>query len=129
MKTHYIDIDGAWGVIFVYGFKKRDAWRLSDIMESFGLDDIEIKKALSVLYQKNTGMTISRSDLEMSAIFVGETTSVEQFFDTIAHEVDHVQSAICETYGVPYGSEDAAWAQGYLMRTIVRKVKNDLIYA
>lgn len=125
MEKHYVDIDGYWGVLFVYDFDILDIDELADIMANFGVGDSEIRYAMRVLYGLNGGMTISQPDVGMSVIFVGEASSKEQFFDTLAHEIDHAQSAITEVYGVDYGSEDAAWLQGYIMRGITKWLIKD----
>lgn len=116
MIERYIDVDSAWGILFCYDYDRRDYNRMSAIMDSFGLSEYKIIEAMEVLRHKNTGMTISRSDLTMSVMFVSPATSYSQFIDTIAHELDHVQDAICRHYGVAHGSEDAAWLQGFLAR-------------
>lgn len=126
MITHYIDVADKWGVLFIYDFDWNDVDEMAAIMDSFGMSERNIRKSMRILFDKNTGMTVSREDLRMSAIFVGCPTSVEQFADTIAHETDHVQSAICDYYNVPYGSEDAAWLQGYIIRGIAHEIKKDL---
>ena len=67
----------------------------------------------------NSGFTYSNSDLRMSLVVVSDATDKSQWWDTLVHEVDHVQSAICDYYDVPLGSEAAAWTQGYIMRKII----------
>jgi len=120
MKERYIDVDGAWGILLCYDYTRRDYDRMHAIMESFGMSEYRIIEAMDVLRHKNTGMTVSRSDLTMSVMFVGPATSKEQFMDTVAHEIDHVQHAIARHYDVSCGSEDAAWLQGYIMREVTR---------
>ena len=120
MKERYIDVDGAWGILLCYDYTRRDYDRMHAIMESFGMSEYRIIEAMDVLRHKNTGMTVSRSDLTMSVMFVSPATSKEQFMDTMAHEIDHVQHAISRHYDVSCGSEDAAWLQGYIMREVTR---------
>ena len=125
MKKHYIDIDGYWGVIFLYDYDLMDMDEIAAILDSFGLSERKIRKAMPVLYVVNSGMTVSRADLTMSVIIVSNATSMEQFFDTIAHEIDHVQDAVDMFYGVRQGSEDSAWLQGYIMRGITNALLKD----
>lgn len=125
MKRHYVDIDGYWGIIFIYGYNFMDIDELAVILDSFGASEKDIRKAMPILYSVNSGMTISRSDLTMSVIVISEATNVEQFMDTLAHEIDHVQDAIDRHYGVRQGSEDSAWLQGYIMRGISRALRED----
>lgn len=125
MKKHYIDIDGYWGVIFLHDYDLMDMDEIAAILDSFGLSERKIRKAMPVLYGVNSGMTVSRADLTMSVIIVSNATSMEQFFDTIAHEIDHVQDAVDMFYGVRQGSEDSAWLQGYIMRGITNALLKD----
>lgn len=125
MKKHYVDIDGYWGVLFIYDFDMMDMDEIAAILDSFGVGEKKIREAMPILYGTNTGMTVSRMDVTMSVIFVGESSSVEQFFDTISHEIDHVQDAIDTYYGVRQGGEDSAWLQGYIMRGITKALKED----
>lgn len=125
MKKHYIDIEGYWGVIFLYDYDLMDMDEIAAILDSFGLSERKIRKAMPVLYGVNSGMTVSRADLTMSVIIVSNATSMEQFFDTIAHEIDHVQDAVDMFYGVRQGSEDSAWLQGYIMRGITNALLKD----
>lgn len=125
MKKHYIDIDGYWGVLFIYDYDMFDMDEIAAILDSFGVSERKIREAMPILYSTNTGMTVSRMDVTMSAIFVSRASSVEQFMDTVAHEVDHVQDAIDAYYGVRQGSEDSAWLQGYIMRGITKALKED----
>lgn len=67
----------------------------------------------------NKGLTYSNTDLRMSVMCISHTSSKEQWWDTLAHEVDHLQNTILDYYDVEPGTEDAAWLQGYLMRKIV----------
>ena len=125
MKKHYIDIEGYWGVIFLYDYDLMDMDEIAAILDSFGLSERKIRKAMPVLYGVNSGMTVSRADLTMSVIIISNATSMEQFFDTIAHEIDHVQDAVDMFYGVRQGSEDSAWLQGYIMRGITNALLKD----
>lgn len=125
MKKHYIDIDGYWGVLFIYDYDLLDMDEIAGILDSFGVSEHGIREAIPFLYSTNTGMTVSRMDVTMSVIFISEASSVEQFFDTVAHEIDHVQDAIDTYYRVWQGSEDSAWLQGYIMRGISKALKHD----
>ena len=116
MIERYIDVDGYWAVLFCYDSDRKDYDRMRAIMRTFGMSEYKIIEAMEVLRKPNTGMTISNSGTTMSVMFVSPATSYKQYFDTIAHELDHVQDAILRHYGVAQGSEDAAWLQGYLAR-------------
>lgn len=116
MTQTYKDIDGYWGVLFCYDYDERDDDVLKALLYTFGLDTRNVLKSMRILAEPNTGMTITQPVLRMSVVFVSHTTSRGEWVDTIAHELDHVQSAICDYYGIAQGSEEAAYLQGYLTR-------------
>ena len=125
MTIHHIDIDSSWEVIFCYGYNSSDIEAMVSLMEYFGLPISKINDAISTLMKMNTGMTISRDDMKQSLVFVSDATSIEQFSDTIAHEMNHVATAIIDYYNVYYDSEDAAWLHGYLTRMVTKRLKNN----
>lgn len=57
---------------------------------------------------------------------IADTSSQEQFLNTLVHEAKHVQSHICAYYGVPEDGEQAAYLIGYLVQKMHR-VFRDLI--
>ena len=123
MKTRYIDVDGAWGVVLCYDLKRLDEYEMRQAMMAFGLRGARLDKPIDVLlFHENTGMCISRDDVRMSLIYIGNATSEEQWWDTVSHELFHAQQAILDYYDVPNYTEDAAWTMGYLMRKTVEIV-------
>lgn len=123
MKTRYIDVDGAWGVVLCYDLKRLDEYEMRQAMMAFGLRGARLDKPVDILlFHENTGMCISRDDVRMSLIYIGNATSDEQWWDTVSHELFHAQQAILDYYDVPNHTEDAAWTMGYLMRKTVEIV-------
>ena len=123
MKTKYIDVEGYWGVVLCYGLQRLDEYEMRKSMMAFGLRGERLDKPIDILlFHKNTGMCISRDDVRMSLIYIGNATSEEQWWDTVSHELFHAQQAILEYYDVPNDTEDAAWTMGYLMRETVKLV-------
>lgn len=92
---------------------------------ALGASRKEIKRTQRLLQTPNKGFTFSKESLCMSVVCIGNATSLEQWWDTLSHEIDHLQEAVMEYYGVEHGTEDAAWLQGYIMRLIVRAMKAD----
>lgn len=122
MTTKYLDIKGKWGVVACYDLKPLDEFEMRQLMMALGMHGQQLDEAIeTLLYQKNSGMCITSMRQRMSLVFIGEATSEDQWWDTLAHEIlDHVKAAICEYYDVPFVSEDAAWLTGYLMRKVVQ---------
>lgn len=119
MKKHWIDIVGKWSVVLAYDIREEDFDEVDGWLESLGVGARKRRDALSVLHRVNKGFTFSNDRLRMSVMCVGHASSREQWWDTVVHEIDHVQKAIMDYYDIDCGSEDAAWLQGYLMRRVV----------
>lgn len=124
MKARYIDIVKKWAFVFAYGIGEDDVEDVGDWLEALGASRREIARACRVILGTNKGFTYSNSDLRMSVVCISHVSSREQWWDTVAHEVDHLQTAILDYYQVAPGTEDAAWLQGYLVRQIVKVMHN-----
>lgn len=90
-----IDINGYWSVIIVYGVN---------------------------LGHRNTGFTHTDFNKKRSIVGIARTTSRSEFWNTIVHELKHVQSNICKYYHVDEDSEDAAYLIGYLMKRVTEYI-------
>lgn len=92
-----IDINGYWKIIVVYN---------------------------AYLGKKNTGFTYTDFNKRKSIVGISESSSQEQFLNTIVHEAKHVQSHICKYYNVEEDSEEAAYLIGYIIQNMHRTFKN-----
>lgn len=128
MKKYYIDIAGKWAFVFAYNIGERDLDEVGEWLEALGASDEEVEKAKHLLTLKNKGVTLSRSGLRMSVMCIGKATDLAQWWDTVAHEIDHLQHSIMRYYDVREGSEEAAYLQGYIMRKIIKVLRNGRTY-
>ena len=124
MTQEYIEIpQNKWGVIIIYDFHTQKEYvELMAIMRSFGMTTKKAKKALDILDNFNTGMTLSIKDLKMSVGFISKTTDNTQWWDTAIHELKHVADSIVDYYNVQWDSEDAAYLTGFLTKKLVELV-------
>lgn len=121
MKTDYFSVRGKWGVIICHDLHRLDEYEMRQSMIAFGMRGGRLDNAVDILlFHEDTGMCVSRDDVRMSLIFIGNTSSEEQFWDTVSHELFHAQQAILDYYDVPNDGESAAWTMGYLMRCAVQ---------
>ena len=125
MYKHYLDIAGKWAFIFAYNIGEENLDEVGEWIMALGANQRQIKHTKKLLRRLNKGFTFSSSSLRMSVLAIGGATSLEQWWDTLSHEIDHLQDAVMDYYGVEHGSEDAAWLQGYIMQLIVKAMKED----
>lgn len=123
MVTKFIEIpEEKWGCLLVWDFDLLDYDEIWSICKSFGMSDRNIKRSLQILSTYNSGMTVSNDDLRMSAMFVGKSSSMSQFWNTIAHECSHLVDSISSYYDVECNTEDRAYLQGFIFQRIVEEI-------
>ena len=66
----------------------------------------------------DTGLTYSSGEKRTSVMVISNTSSAEEFFNSLLHEMRHLEEHICEASGIePYG-EPVAYLVGDLAREI-----------
>lgn len=125
MKKHYIDIVGKWAFVFAYDIGESDLGEVGDWLEALGASKSDIRRAQRVLSGLDTGLTFSNQNLRMSVMCIGDATDENQWWDTLDHEIDHLQYTIMSYYDVEPGTEEAAYLQGYIMRGIIKVLRFD----
>ena len=111
-----IDVAGYWSIVLFVDVDYDNF----DIIESSLTNILAPISVIDEIYDKisykyNAGVTFTNSDYRTSIICINKTTSREELINTISHEADHVQDAICGYYNVPLDSEQAAYLIGYLV--------------
>ena len=93
MIKQVININGYWKIIVAY-----NVW----------------------LGKRDTGFTHTDFNKKRSIVGISLTTSDEQFFNTLVHEIKHVQSHICMYYNVEEDSETAAYLSGFIAQKMYK---------
>ena len=114
MIRDYLDIDKHWGILAYYDVHPSDFSQLAPILREFGCPETEIEKAWRTVHLTNKAFVFPAPWARMSVMVVGRVTHPSQFLNSLLHEFDHLQDTILKYYGVPQGTEDAAYLQGYL---------------
>ena len=116
MIKSVIDIAGYWSIVLFVDvdYDKFNVIEsaLTDILAPISIID-EIYYKIS--YKLNSGVTFTNSEYRSSVVCINKGSTKEQVINTISHEADHVQSAICDYYNVSLDSEDAAYLMGYIV--------------
>ena len=119
MIRSVIDVRGYWSIVLFVDidYDRFDIIEnaLTDILAPISVID-EIYNRIA--YKLDSGVTYSNSDFRTSVICINKASDREELINTISHEADHVQDAICSYYDVPLNSEPAAYLIGYLVGKI-----------
>lgn len=125
MKKYYIDLSGQWAIIFAYDIELLDLDDVGNWLKALGASDEDVRRASRTILCWNTGFTFSNDDLKMSVVCISRSSSVEEFMNTLSHELDHVQETVCSHYGIELGTETAAYVQGDIMARLVHAVRSE----
>ena len=127
MTAQYIQLgDRDWNVLIYYNVDKYDFVEIADSVRQIDCPKDYIRKAFCTLRRKNTGFTFSNSDYRMSIVCIGEATDIGQFVNTAIHEAKHVQSHICQYYGIEENTEEAAYLIGHLVHRMYKMLERIL---
>lgn len=117
MKRIVINVDNKWSVVIFINidYDRYDIIEseLTNILAPISvIDDVYNK----IAYEYDSGFTYSNPYFRTSIVGINIQTSREELMDTIIHEIDHVQAAICEYYNIDLDSEPAAYLIGHLAK-------------
>ena len=125
MRKITIKVDDKWSIVL---FVNVDYDRY-DIVESALTDILAPASVINAIYNEigycyDSGFTYSNPDYRSSVVGINKATSKEELLDTVIHEIDHVQSDICDYYGIDLNSETAAYLIGDLARSFYKACSN-----
>lgn len=113
--------DGDWYVMGYYDIKtEKDLKDVEIALLSVGCPIDLAQEAVENLRKPNAGFTFSSARDRISIIFVSKTTSAEQAYDTVQHELKHAVEHIGEAFHVRPDSEESAYLQGEIARNMFK---------
>ena len=105
-----------WWIMANLDIKERNLGGIYNALMASGCTDEQARHACMVLSRKNNGYTFTDLEGQYTLMFASETTSAEEMFDTITHELKHAVEHISGYYGVDPKSETAAYLQGEIAK-------------
>lgn len=127
MITHVFHIpQHSWLVKAYINSDASDADLILGELSSVGADMDTMREAYRNLRggQMNTGMTYTSPGNHETILVVSKTTSAEEFFNSLVHEISHAKTHICEYLGIDLRSEEASYFSGGLARDLFPYVKH-----
>lgn len=111
-----------WCIDVLYDAKPQDAVFILDKLHDMGCPVEHLNHAEDLLTSgiPNQGLTYSDKSKRHTLIVVGFATDVFGMLNTVEHEVNHLESHICEYYGINMHSENAAYLSGDIKEIMAR---------
>lgn len=111
-----------WMVDIYYDTRPSDADYIIDKLWNMGCATKHLHKAQRLLRSgvRDEGLTYSNHFKRQTLIAVGHVTDVFEFFNSLSHEKQHLEQAICiADYLDPYG-EEIAYISGEITESLAR---------
>lgn len=111
-----------WVVDIFYDTRPQDADEMIDRLWDMGCAERYLRKAYKLLKSgvPNEGLTYSNPYERRSLIVIGHTNDCFQFINSLSHEKQHIEQAICRADNLdPYG-EDIAYISGDISQALAR---------
>lgn len=122
----FIICQHSWLVKAYFDSDDSDADLILGELMSVGADMDTMRSAYRNLRggMMNTGLTYTSRPHRTTILVVSRTTSADEFFNSLVHEMCHARTHICEVEGIDLESEQAAYFMGGLARDIFPHVKH-----
>lgn len=127
MITHvFIIWQHNWLVKAYINSDESDADLILGELWSVGADMDTMRLAVKNLRssKKNMGLTYTSGWHRTTIMVVSESTSAEEFFNSLVHEMCHAKTHICDCLGIDLKSEEASYFIGGLARDMFPHVKH-----
>ena len=110
----------SWEVVVLYDVGPNDVEHIKELLSKICDDYGTIQDGVKYIRKGdyNSGFIYTNYDRKSSVIVIGRTTSKQEFFNTIVHEANHLQSHIATKYNIDEKGEEVS----YLIGDIVQKM-------
>lgn len=122
IRQHCCIPSAQWCVEIFYDVRPRNADEILDRLWDLGCEQRHLYKAGRLLRSgvANEGLTYSNPYERRSIVVIGHTNDCFQFLNSLSHEKQHIEQAICKADRLdPYG-EDIAYISGDISQAIAR---------
>lgn len=127
MIWQYVFIkDYDWRLIVLYNANLDLAATADALWHTRCPSHIAVKAIREMFARRISGFCYTNDDTKTTLICIAETNSNEDFINTVAHEIKHLQSHVCSYYGIDETSEEAAYLIGNITEELYRVFKYEL---
>lgn len=107
-----------WRIVYFIMTDADDADEILDVLDDLDCSDKFIRRAERLLYSNrcNKGIAYTKYRENTSVIVISKTTNIWEFFNSFAHEIDHIEKHIAKALSFSPYSEDASYLVGEIIR-------------
>lgn len=122
VRQHCCILSCRWCIDIYYDTKPSNADEILDALWDLGCAERHLYKAERLLRSgvANEGLTYSNPYERRSIVVIGHVSNPFEMCNSIMHELDHLQVAICRADGLRTDGEDAAYLMGDITEALAR---------
>lgn len=107
-----------WRIEYFIMTDASDAEDILDALYDLGCSRRFMRRAEKLLYSGfyNNGLAYTKYKHRSSVIVISKTTDIWEFFNSFAHEIDHIEKHIAKALNFSPYSEDASYLVGEIIR-------------
>lgn len=107
-----------WRIEYFIMTDASDAEDILDALYDLGCSRRFMRRAEKLLYSGfcNNGLAYTKYKRRSSVIVISKTTNIWEFFNSFAHEIDHIEKHIAKALNFSPYSEDASYLVGEIIR-------------
>ena len=110
-----------WSILVFYFVGRENVDEVCEALVKIGCTEMAINSAREhCLGEQDTGLTYSNLSKRKSVVAIGRTSSKHEFINTVAHEMFHVVTHICEALGIGLKDEEPCYVMGWLCQAVSR---------
>ncbi len=115
---------GGWVVDFLFAVGECDDEYILDCLYDVEAPYSVLQKVSRFLDSDcvNCGFTYGNTDIKQAVVFVGPSTSNEEFLDTLVHEIHHLAVIVASSIGYDLDSEAPAYVAGDYARDLAEVI-------
>ena len=107
-----------WMILVYYMASKDDSEEIIRVLERLGCSDGNLTRAKRNLSGEmiDTGLTYTNNSQGVSVMVISESSSPEEFWNTLDHEKGHVVQHVAEAVGMDYRGEEIQYLSGEIAK-------------
>lgn len=113
---------GRWSIVFLFADDYYNTYDVLTYLEDAGAPEHVLERAEEALSRGryNSGLAYTNEVTYQGVVFVGPTTSGDEFINTLVHEIHHLASVIADGLGVDLLGETPAYVAGDAAMALAR---------
>lgn len=105
-----------WLLVIFYWVRQDDAEEILQALQEFACSERTLRQAKENLGETDSGLTYTNNERRATVMVISNTSSREEFWDTLDHEKGHAVQHIGSAVGLDPGGEEKQYLAGEIAR-------------